>query len=48
MLPQRTQATAGKGGRLTHLADEDLLAAGAGGDAGALAALYARHSRAAY
>jgi RNA polymerase sigma-70 factor (ECF subfamily) len=47
-MPQKTRAAAGKGGRLTHLADEELMALVGEGDAGAFAALYGRHSRAAY
>jgi RNA polymerase sigma-70 factor (ECF subfamily) len=48
-MPQKTRAAAaGKGGRLTHLADEDLMPLVGEGDAGAFAALYGRHSRAAY
>ena len=48
-MPQKMRATAaGKGERLTRLADEELMALVGEGDAGAFAVLYDRHSRAAY
>ena len=46
-MPSKTRA-AGKGGRYSRLADEDLMSLVAAGDAGAFAVLYDRHSRAAY
>ena len=47
-MPNRTRAAAGKGGRHGSLPDEDLIPLVEAGDAGAFAALYERHSRAAY
>ena len=48
-MPHRTRAAAGgKGGRHASLADEELISLVGEGDAGAFAALYDRHSRAAY
>ena len=47
-MPQKTRATAGKGGLHASLADEDLMVLVDEGDAGAFAALYDRHCRAAY
>ena len=44
----RTRAATGRRGGLSRLADEDLVPLVAGGDARAFAALYDRHSRAAY
>jgi len=46
-MPSKTRA-AGKGGRYSRLADEDLMSLVAAGDAGAFAVLYDRHSRAAH
>ncbi len=43
-----TWASAGRQGRHSRLADEDLLPLVVGGDAGAFAALYDRHGRATY
>ena len=47
-MPSETRAAGGKGRRHSRLADEDLIPLAAAGDAGAFAALYDRHSRAAY
>ena len=47
-MPGRTRAAAGKGGRHQRSADEELVSLAGAGDAEAFAALYDRHSRAAY
>ena len=47
-MPSETRAAVGKGWRYPRLADEDLIPLVGAGDAGAFAALYDRHSRAAY
>jgi RNA polymerase sigma-70 factor, ECF subfamily len=47
-VTNKTPTAAGKGGRYARLADEELIPLAAAGDAGAFAALYDRHSRAAY
>ena len=44
----RTPTAAGKAGRYARLADEELIPLAGEGDAGTFAALYDRHSRAAY
>ena len=47
-MTNKTPTTAGKGGRYARHADEELIPLVGAGDAGAFAALYDRHSRAAY
>ncbi|CAA9394729.1 MAG: RNA polymerase ECF-type sigma factor [uncultured Rubrobacteraceae bacterium] len=47
-LLSKTRAAAVKGGRYARLADEELISLVGAGDARAFAALYDRHSRAAY
>ncbi len=47
-MPSNTRAAGGKGGYYSPLADEDLISLVGAGDAGAFAALYDRHRRAAY
>ncbi len=47
-MTNKPPTAAGKGGRHARLADEELIPLVGAGDAGAFAALYDRHSRAAY
>ena len=47
-MPRRTRAARGKGAYYSSLAEEELISLVGAGDAGAFAALYDRHSRAAY
>jgi hypothetical protein len=47
-MPSKPRAAGGKGAYYWSLADEALISLVGAGDAGAFAALYERHSRAAY